>query len=344
LLAKWDQWKLALGFSLSFIDDSGLMNVTSPSDWLRFGMGGHNIEANAILHYTIHQGIQLAHELNDTAPIANWTATAARVKSAANALLWDEDAGMYKDNETTTLHPQDGNTWAVIANLTAASSQAERISSNLVERWTPYGAPALEAADAISPFISSFELQAHFLAANGSAALALMRLQWGFMLDDARMTNSTFIEGYSSTGELHYAPYLNDARISHAHGWGSGPTSSLTFYVAGVQLVSAGGKTWRIAPEMGGLKHVEAGFSTGLGMFAAKTEIVDGGVEMEFEAPQGTKGEMTLPVLACKGHVLMQEQDGRCEDIAVEVAADVGAVTVGDVEGGRWKVKFACTN
>jgi hypothetical protein len=40
----WDDVKLAMNFSLSFIDASGLMNVTSPNDWLRFGMGGHNIE------------------------------------------------------------------------------------------------------------------------------------------------------------------------------------------------------------------------------------------------------------------------------------------------------------
>jgi hypothetical protein len=32
------------------------------------------------------------------------------------------------------------------------------------------------------------------------------------MLDDPRMTNSTFIEGYSSDGSLHYAPYKNDPR------------------------------------------------------------------------------------------------------------------------------------
>jgi hypothetical protein len=40
----WDQWKLGMNWSLSAIDDSGLMNVTAPADWLRFGMGGHNIE------------------------------------------------------------------------------------------------------------------------------------------------------------------------------------------------------------------------------------------------------------------------------------------------------------
>jgi hypothetical protein len=30
------------------------------------------------------------------------------------------------------------------------------------------------------------------------------------MLDDLRMTNSTFIEGYTTNGSLHYAPYINE--------------------------------------------------------------------------------------------------------------------------------------
>lgn len=71
----------------------------------------------------------------------------------------------------------------------------------------------------ISPFISSFELEAHFLASAPQTALDLIRLQWGFMLNDPRMTNSTFIEGYSADGSLHYAPYTNDPRVSHAHGF-----------------------------------------------------------------------------------------------------------------------------
>lgn len=318
------------------------MNVTSPADWLRFGMGGHNIEANAILYYTINQAIQLATALNDTAPIANWTATAAAIKEAANELLWVEEEGMYRDNETTTLMPQDGNSWAVVANLTNDAEQIQRISNNLAQRWTPYGAPAPEAADAISPFISGFELQSHFLARNTSAALALMRLQWGFMLDDPRMTNSTFIEGYSTTGELHYAPYKNDARISHAHGWATGPTSSLTFYVAGIQLLEAGGRKWRIAPELGDLEHVDAGFRTGIGEFKAKTEKRDGGLDMEFETPEGTEGEVRIPLLGCKGRAVMKEVEGRCEGIVLEIEEEeLGSVSV-EVAGGKWNVKIDC--
>lgn len=44
LTKTWPQFKLALQYSLSTIDETGLANVTSSNDWLRFGMGGHNIE------------------------------------------------------------------------------------------------------------------------------------------------------------------------------------------------------------------------------------------------------------------------------------------------------------
>ncbi|KAI4694496.1 hypothetical protein J4E81_006715 [Alternaria sp. BMP 2799] len=343
LKSLWDKYKFALSFSLSNIDSSGLMNVTAPNDWLRFGMGGHNIEANAILYYTINQGIYLASALNDTANISSWQETADGIKTAANELLWDEQEGMYRDNETTTLMPQDGNAWAVVANLTVNSTQTSMISQNLVSRWTPYGAPAPEAADAISPFISGFELQSHFLAQNTTAALELMRLQWGFMLDDPRMTNSTFIEGYSTTGELHYAPYNNDARISHAHGWATGPTSSLTQYVAGVQLLTAGGATWRIAPSLGDLKFADAGFRTSLGFFGARTQVLDDSIMLDFEAPEGTVGEVRMPVLECAGRVVMSGMEGLSGDVVVEVMAGQGDVVVEGVKGGRWTGTFRCT-
>lgn len=170
-----------------------------------------------------------------------------------------------------------------------------------------------------------------------------MRLQWGFMLDDPRMTNSTFIEGYSTTGELHYAPYLNDARISHAHGWASGPTSSLTFYVAGIQLLSAGGRTWRVAPSLGDLKFAEAGFSTGVGFFAAKTEVVDGGWSLEFETPKGTTGEVRLPLSGCAGKAVMREVEGTGEGFEVRVAGnETEAPAVQGVAGGKWEATFKC--
>ncbi|KAK5169384.1 uncharacterized protein LTR77_005359 [Saxophila tyrrhenica] len=298
LQGKWDSWKLGLTFSLSFIDDSGMMNVTSSNDWLRFGMGGHNIEANSIFYYTINQGIMLGEVLGENSTlIDSWASKAATIKSSANNLLWDGSVGLYRDNETTTLHPQDGNSWAVVAGVADTSAKMTSISEGLAARWGPYGAPAVEAADAVSPFISGFELQMHLLAGNASAALDLMRLQWGFMLDDPRMTNSTFIEGYSSDGRLHYAPYTNDPRVSHAHGWATGPTSTLTFHFAGIKLLSAGGKTWEISPTLGGLENVDAGFSTNLGEFSSQVTAADDGSvgSLQFTTPSGTMGSVRIP-------------------------------------------------
>ena len=119
---KWNQWKKGIDFSINFIDQSGLFNATSSADWLRFGMGGHNIEANAILYYTLNQGVVLAEAMNDTAVVSGYLSAAEGIKTAANQRLWDSTAGLYHDNETTTLMPQDGNSWAVFANLTNSTS------------------------------------------------------------------------------------------------------------------------------------------------------------------------------------------------------------------------------
>ena len=324
---KWDQWKLGLNFSLSFIDESGMMNVTSSADWLRFGMGGHNIEANSILYYTINQGIELGQIVSeDISLLDTWAQTAAGIKASANRLLWNQTAGMYHDNETTTLMPQDGNCWAVVSNLTDSTDKPKSISAGLASRWTPYGAPAVEAADAVSPFISGFELQMHHLAGNASAALDLLRLQWGFMMDDPRMTNSTFIEGYSSDGSLHYAPYTNDPRISHAHGWATGPTSTLTFYVGGIHLLTAGGQTWELSPDLGGLTSVDTGFSTTLGSFSSQVEASEDGTitAFKFATPTGTMGSVRLPGVSGK----LMSDNGTAITLTNGVASSVS--------GGTW--------
>ncbi|KAH9921973.1 Six-hairpin glycosidase-like protein [Epithele typhae] len=271
---KWNAFKAGLEWAAVQIDGSGLANVTASADWLRFGMGGHNIEANAILFYTLNLGVTLAMLQGETDVASRWESLAAGIQTSAVPLLWQEDVGLFRDNETTTLAPQDGNAWAVKSGLVTDPAQIAKISSSLEERWTPYGAPAPEAADAISPFITGFELDVHFAANRTATALELVRYMWAdFMLDDPRMTNSTFIEGYSTTGELHYAPYVNDPRISHAHGWATGPTSSLTMYVAGIQILSDAGATWAIVPQAGDLTFADAGFQTARGLFSSKWSV-----------------------------------------------------------------------
>ncbi|KAB8218983.1 Six-hairpin glycosidase-like protein [Aspergillus novoparasiticus] len=326
----WGQYQKGLQWALSSVDNTGLANITASSDWLRFGMGGHNIEANAILYFVLNEAQELSQAINNHTN-ANWTKIASGIKSATNKNLWDASNGLYKDNETTTLHPQDGNAWAIKANLTLSTNQSSTISSALSSRWGNYGAPAPEAADAVSPFIGGFELQAHFLANQPQKALDLIRLQWGFMLDDPRMTNSTFIEGYSTDGTLHYAPYTNDARVSHAHGWSTGPTAALSFFAAGLHLTGPAGATWRFAPQPGDLTSVDAGYTTALGLFSTTFKRSENGdyQELSFTTPQGTTGDVDLA--GAEGTLV--SADGE------RVSLVKGTAT--GITGGSWNLEVA---
>lgn len=349
LQSVWKNFTLGLAFSLGHVDGTGLMNVTTSQDWLRVGMGGHvsvqialllcafgitntlqNIEANAILYHTLNKGIELATILNDSTSIATWSLAASKLKTAANALLWDNSSSLYFDNETTTLHPQDGNSWAIFSNLTTSAQQNTAITTALRARWGPYGAPAPEVGSTpatVSPFVGYFEASAHYLANNATAAHELLRTQWGFMLDDPRMTNSTFIEGYAADGSLAYAPYTNDARVSHAHGWSTGPTSLLMFRTAGLSIASAGGRTWTVAPSLGGLTSVEAGYVAPAGAFAVKVQAETGTERvsaLSFSTPLGTSGTVSLPGVV----------GSLRDDAGLEVVL-VGGEAAG-VPGGNW--------
>jgi hypothetical protein len=54
LSSYWSQYKRGVEWALSSVDDTGLANVTSSADWLRFGMGGHvSIPTHIPLKYPV---------------------------------------------------------------------------------------------------------------------------------------------------------------------------------------------------------------------------------------------------------------------------------------------------
>ena len=136
------------------------------------------------------------------------------------------------------------------------------------------------------------------------------------MLSTNISVQSTLLEGYTTNGSLlyeyhllltkrrlthgsyrYYAEYDYDASYtSHAHGWSTGPTSALTFYVLGLTVTSPCGQTWRIAPHPAGLSAAEGGFTTSMGWFGVKWSTQDTKFVLEVDAPKGTRGIVVLPV------------------------------------------------
>ncbi|KAI0472799.1 alpha-L-rhamnosidase [Xylariaceae sp. FL0804] len=353
---NWYRFKLGLNLSLQSVDSTGLAYVAeeATADWLRQGMGARNIEANSILAYTLTRAMNLAQAVGDTALVPTWQTYYDDIVAAANELLWDESAGLYTDNQTTSLHPQDGNSWAVVSGV-ATGQRAVTVSEALAARWGPYGAPAPEAGTTVSPFISGFELQAHFIAGQPQRALDLMRsMWWGFMMDDPRMTNSTFLEGYDVSGALHYPAYADDARISHAHGWSTGPLIALSEYAAGLRLTgyNASAGAWAAHPQPGDLASVDAGFETALGAYAAvwtntSSAAAGGNATYAFDTPAGTRGTLRLDVPGCSVQVRRAAAAGNVTGtgmdtvVATTTAAD-GSVTADDLAGGRYVAEITC--
>ena len=153
----------------------------------------------------LQKSAELATYMNDTSLAEGWLANATTLKEAFNVAFYDKEQGMYTDNATTTFVPQDGNSLALLFNLTQSAGQANNISEGLTKNWNEFGAVSPESPDTIAPFIGGFEIQGHFVSGNDERALDLIRLQWGYMLTTNLSVQSTLLEGYTANGSLGYA-------------------------------------------------------------------------------------------------------------------------------------------
>ncbi|TFK60970.1 Six-hairpin glycosidase [Pluteus cervinus] len=333
LRSVWSNYTKAVAFLEGKVDSKvGLMNVTGLRDWARLGGGGYNAAGNALLYRVLITSAELADSLGFSSLSDTWSRNATTLKAKFNQAFWLESAGMYRDNQTTTLCPQDANSFAVLYGLTldgdGGEDQKSRISEGLQNNWNDLGPVAPELPDTISPFIGGFELAAHFEAGEDERAFELLRRTWGYMLYTNLSVQSTLLEGFTANGSIGYRSYrgynYDSAYTSHAHGWSAGPTSSLTFYLLGLTITSAKGSTWSVAPHFAsasdlGVPAVEGGFETPLGWYGVKwqwkgvdtkngaiTVKTDGTsqigslkdvieVEVDVQTPSGTSGVFRMP-------------------------------------------------
>ena len=96
--------------------------------------------------------------MNNSELSTAWATNATKLKERYNDVFWLPSAGMYRDNDTTTLCPQDANSMAVLYNLTTSAQQADSVSKGLTKNWNDLGPVAPELPDTISPFISGLEV------------------------------------------------------------------------------------------------------------------------------------------------------------------------------------------
>lgn len=165
---------------------------------------------------------------------------------------------------------------------------------------------AKDGVHKMSTFYGYYMLNARAKAGDYQGAIDNIREYWGAMLDLGATTfwedfdidwmkNATRIDEMPAEGktDVHctYGGYCyKQLRHSFCHGWASGPTSWLTEYVLGVQVVEQGCKVLKIEPNLGDLQWVEGSFPTPFGVVKIRHEkMPDGKIKSKIDAPKGVK-------------------------------------------------------
>ncbi|CAH0038273.1 unnamed protein product [Clonostachys rhizophaga] len=305
---NWEKYTRALSHTLGTLTEDGIVNITGTADWGRWTYSVKRASASMLLYralttcssiLTWYPGLE-----GDAFTAETCLERSKTLRENILKVFWDNSKGAFMDEPNNrTMYPQDANSMALAFGVVSPGhddNKADRVSDYLASNLTPIGPSCPELPNNISPFISSIELEGHFKVGRPDRSLALMRSIWGWYLDHPNGTASTTPEGYLLDGTWGYRGdrgYRNDpSYVSHAHGWSSGPTSTLTEYMVGLTITRPLGKTWEFRPAtFSELSEAEAGFTTSLGKFSAGFKVAGGRLTVHWDVPEGTEGVVSLP-------------------------------------------------
>jgi hypothetical protein len=204
----------------------------------------------------------------------------------------------FQDTTTDpTTHPQDGNSFAVIAGIATPTQATSAMSylwqhnqrdyGNTISDSHTWDDPAWgdQGSERVYPFMSYFEVLAWFRIGRADAALNLVRREWGYM---AQQGSGTMWETIGP-----YGGGPTDQHQSWDAGWSSGAAPALTQYVLGVQPTSPGFATFTVNPQAGGrvwgIASASGTVPTPHGDISVAWRIVGDRMVVKVRAPAGTK-------------------------------------------------------
>jgi len=158
----------------------------------------------------------------------------------------------------------------------------------------------------MSTFYGYYMLKARAMTGDYQGAIDNIRDYWGAMLDMGATTfwedfdinwleNATPIDEMVPDGKIDiHSAYGNYCyvgfRHSLCHGWASGPTSWLSQYVLGVNVVEPGCKKIKIEPHLGDLDWVKGTFPTPMGIVNIEhRKDLNGKITTSYSAPTGVE-------------------------------------------------------
>jgi alpha-L-rhamnosidase len=287
-----------LSFLATYEGPNGLLDVP-PAHWSQSALidwpaatsrSGESTALNALYAANLRQAGELMRALGYPSDAQNALDKSGSVRAAIQERLYLPDQGCYAASRHV---PEAG---GVIAPSPHAQAWALRygavpvghrqaVADCLLDQLEPFfdegGWPAVETYGML------WTLDALGETDRTTPALDLIRAQYGRLL----------AQGATTWWEL-FTPN-QDRGHSLSHAWGSAPTWFLSAHVLGGQAL--GPNAWRIAPHPGDLALARG--AVPLAALAGEQAAIEiawearcGAFQLAFQAPEGTQGEVLLPV------------------------------------------------
>lgn len=138
-----------------------------------------------------------------------------------------------------------------------------------------------------SPYMEKYVLEALFMMGEDKFALKRIHDRYEKMMNYKDYT--TLFEGWGIGAEGFGGGTIN-------HAWSGGPLTMLSQKVCGIEPTSPGFKTFRVAPQMGGLKNASAKLVTaGGGEISVSVKVSGKKMEIRVTVPQDTEAKVVFP-------------------------------------------------
>lgn len=295
-----DDLEDATAFHATRVDANGLV-VTNDNDYFQTRQDGEVTEYSLAYYELLRDMIWLESQVGTPEKVAEYTDKAAALKEAINARFFNEEAGLYQHTDTRpNVFPLDANMNAIRLDV-APPDKVQHILDYFQQRWQPHGSeisqPSPSMTDpfghTIEPLNNTWEMMARIHSDDTAGALELLRRLWGLQVDpDSGYYTGTFWEFVLSNG------LPSRGFDSLAHAWGAGPTQILTESVLGATSVDPGFATWKVKPQPTDLAWAQGQVPTPYDPLEVRwaQEAADGEFRMEVTSPDGTSGEVWVPL------------------------------------------------
>ena len=149
-----------------------------------------------------------------------------------------------------------------------------------------------DGPNVVSPYATGFAVEALLSRGQGVEAVKLIERVWGPMADT---TSPNYSGGHWEAMKPDGTPHGHDTSLMH--GWSTWPVLLMPRYLAGLQPIEPGWKSFSVAPVLAGLTNIKCTLATVAGAIGVELEVDEssGHGALKVIAPDGVRARLQAP-------------------------------------------------